>query len=391
MRWKPGDRADPSANGALGLQVQSAELLAILRSSGLVSDRQIVDEGLILVSDSRRNDSTVVKVGGHPTYFVKQAPADSFDSAITLARERRFYDWVIDSEPPWKANVPRCEQSLSLPDALITEAVTERRTLNDLLWSDELDETLEQVAEQVEQLGAITRRIHATEPSGYLEESSQEDEVPWVLGLDCPHAGLLCHASLSDLEALMLVQQHEQLLGLMRKLQLRWQLDVMIHGDFRTENILVDQANGCAPVVLDWEFVGWGLRAWDIGCFFADLAAFWAWSATATPTGEPSDGSGTATHHELARSLARRFWGGYCGGERAGAQPGGEDALLAHAYDVVPVRLVQLAVEVGRRSEQLEASALLLLQLAANLAEAPVERGMLLLGLAGRTSLTGKA
>jgi Ser/Thr protein kinase RdoA (MazF antagonist) len=366
------------------LPLDAAHVVDVFRQSGLIRDDQIVEEGIALRDHSRRNEILAVFVGDRPAYFVKQAYAGTFDSEATLANERRFYAWVDHCEElTWRGNVPAPVPVTSLPDALVLRAVAGAQTLNDFMWSEDDARLLPDDGGDFGSVGELLGKVHATslaEDGGVLPLPT---EVPWVLGLRSPTPDILPYISLSDLEALMIVQRHQALLRVIGTVYDSWAPEVLVHGDLRTENVLIASDGGREPALLDWEFVGRGPRAWDIGCFLAELAAFWAWRASAERRAVTESGTAEeASARDFVRVAARRFWRGY---RRAwlDATAAQANATLLAAYQAVPVRLVQLAIEVGRRSEQLETSSLLLLQLAANLAEEPVERGMALVGLGG--------
>jgi Ser/Thr protein kinase RdoA (MazF antagonist) len=107
----------------------------------------------------------------------------------------------------------------------------------------------------------------------------------------------------------------------------QWKERCLVHADVRSENCLVDERpHGQRQVkLIDWELALRGDPAWDVGCALAELAA---------PLG--------GTH--LAR---RALWEAYL--ETARLMPGPAERFTARMVLYAGARLIQTALEYGRR------------------------------------------
>lgn len=118
---------------------------------------------------------------------------------------------------------------------------------------------------------------------------------------------MLGHAPVSYLEVLRLLQTEPELNHILRQLRASWQPTALIHGDPKTDNVLV-MRNRCdrRPVLVDWELIGVGDPAWDCGSFIGSLCYLWIESLR--PGIDVSHYAG-ASNRILA--AIRQFWHSY--------------------------------------------------------------------------------
>ena len=178
------------------------------------------------------------------------------------------------------------------------------------------------------------------------------------------------------------VQATPVLTELLDDLRQAWEPSVPIHADVRLDNVMVRAGRGIRQVrLVDWELAGLGDPAFDVGAALAMFVEAWIWSIPFVGDGDALDAGAAAARRPIRtmHAVLRELWNAYA---RTCALPGtGAAALLRRSVRFAAARLLQAAFESAAESFELSGHAVLLAQVAANLAEAPDLAAVRLLGL----------
>jgi Ser/Thr protein kinase RdoA (MazF antagonist) len=194
--------------------------------------------------------------------------------------------------------------------------------------------------------------------------------VPSVMTAHKPGPEVLATISPANYQALRILQTQGQFGESLERLREAWLPETVIHGDVKSDNILVSppavpEAGRETIRLVDWELVQRGDPAWDVAGVFQDAVLFWIHSM---PPGA-ADVSGMVAsagfRWGILQAYLRSFWQGYR--QTSGLTADEENAALLRAVAFSGARLVQTAYEVGQASDTLPAPSVLLLQVSANL------------------------
>lgn len=224
---------------------------------GLLSERDIVDAGVVTSNMSSSNPVAAVSVGGEPRFVTKLGRSDAErweqgDPAAERLLLRRF----ADARPSWLPEV-----MVSDDDLLVLGFVGQGESLQGQMEAGREPRRLAARA-----LGAVLRQV-ADSPSAGLGTA----RLPWILRLaDRPWPGFVQeHPPAMELASAVVTSVVAEVLGSMRD---AWRSTHLVHGDLRWANCLVDGAGGV--VLVDWEYAGLGDPAWDLGCALAEHLAW---------------------------------------------------------------------------------------------------------------------
>jgi Ser/Thr protein kinase RdoA (MazF antagonist) len=208
--------------------------------------------------------------------------------------------------------------------------------------------------------------------------------MPWALQMHCPPLEILSHLSPAGLSLIGIVQGEPGLADRVGEAARSWQPDTVIHGDIKSENILVRQPTGPTGTpeltLVDWELVQVGDAAWDLAGALHDYLIFWTESMP-MESAPAIDQMVKAARYPLEslRPAIRAFWAGYR--SSAGLAQAEEARLLRRAVVDSAIRLMQSAEERAAERETLPAQAVLLLQISSNLLTDPARGQSVLYGL----------
>ncbi|WP_437293165.1 phosphotransferase [Sorangium sp. So ce426] len=360
----------------------------------LVDLRSVLDGRLTITSTLRRNYNLRVTRKDGIGYLIKQSDDAVAGGRQTLLREAAFYSYC-HAEPgarSVRALLPRLCHFDPERSLLALELLEGVRPLWIQHHADDLESTSVAASWSVgHALAVVHRAFRLPGPDQNPRLRWLRSEPPWVLAVHRPELDLLGDLSPAGHKTIEILQQQEALCAALDRLREQWSPETVIHGDVKSDNILVlpapyGAAAGPPEVrLVDWELVQLGDPAWDVGSALHDLVLFWISTMPAPPPDAPGR-SAAAAGAPLAKiqSAARAVWQGY----HAGASlPESEAcALLDRAARLSAARLIQSACEMVQRSHALLPMSVLLLQIGKNLLDHPEAGAACLYGLSWESS-----
>lgn len=351
-----------------------------LLSRGLIDAAEIVEGGLRIVDASRRNLNLRVLRPGGRGYLIKQADPMRRESAATLSREGAFYRFCRDAPraAPLRALLPCVAAAGGEDGTLVLELLEDAVPL----WPPEPPDHAPEVARP---LGEGLRRLHT------LFRGSQDARLaglprtaPSVLWIDKPGVAALEELSPAQTQVLALLQHRSALAASLSDLRGAWRADGLIHGDLRSDNVLVSHG-GRRVRLVDWELVQWGDASWDVGSVMADALLAWLLSIPWFAAGAADDPLDAARRPlGVVQTFLQRFWSGY-GLAAPEATP-----FLTRAARFAAARLLQSAYERSAGLREPANSVLATLQVGVNLLADPDAAFPALLGISQSASLPGR-
>ncbi|MCP3963832.1 MAG: aminoglycoside phosphotransferase family protein [bacterium] len=347
------------------LDVDSVTSFLLERS--LIDSSAIVDGSLRLTSAAKRNRSLRVECSSGDSFLVKQPEPSNESTLLTLNREARFLahcqadrhlTGVARLLPGLRLAVP--EQQILILELLLG-AKTLREHLGDRAPSDFPHRT-------VAGLGRALANLHRTFRSPDLNGRPQMGFLPaarpWIFSIHRPGIGALVRLTRANRQLLRIVQREPELSEGLDSLI--WKVDTVIHGDMRSDNVLVTADAGSEPRLhlIDWEFVQSGDPAWDVAGVLQDFLLLWLRGMPLAPELKPGERTAAA---DLPWPVLQRaidaFWRGY----RESVGDNDHEALLERAIPFCAARVIQTAWELSNEAERLSSLAVLLLQASANI------------------------
>ncbi|WP_107774185.1 phosphotransferase family protein [Nocardioides sediminis] len=232
---------------------------------GLLSERDVVDAGVVTSNLSSSNPVAAVSVGGAPRFVAKtgRPDAERWEQGDPAA-ERVLLGRLARERPSWLPEVVVCDS-----DVLVMGFVGEGQSLH-----GQMEEGREPRRMATHALGAVLRQV-----ADWSTADIAPARVPWIFRLaERPWPRFVVeHPPAVDLASTVLTPVVARRLGSTAE---SWRSTRLMHGDVRWANCLVDGGGGIALV--DWEYSGLGDPAWDLGCA---LAEHLAWGPLGPETG----------------------------------------------------------------------------------------------------------
>ena len=359
-----------------------------LLSLGLLDLPSLVRHGLQIEEVPGRNRNFRVLGGPGQTFFLKQAPRGEIGTNGPLAVEASLYDWVATdaSAAGLRPLFPRRrhydpERSILILD-LVAEAARPN-VLEDEASPEYLAASRRLVATGLAECHALPIRLEGAVRAGLPEAA------PWVFDLGRPTPASLRELAPAQLSVIQAVQSHPDAVAALDRLRDEWRPTRLIHGDFKWNNVLVQQDSAGIPVrvlLLDWELAQLGDPAWDVG------AALHSFLTEAVLGLELTDGTSPEVAAELLgtvipklRSVHRDFCTDYLAAARL--TDAEARALLDRLPGHVATRLLKSAYEWSQAEAQMPRSAAAILQLGINMLLGPDAAREVVLGLGGSGSV----
>jgi hypothetical protein len=337
-----------------------------LVARGLLDAEAVVDGEVRVLDASRRHRNARVHAGPHASYVAKRG-REAGDGAGTVAYEAAVYDVLSDLDGP---RIPRsfgCDPATGI---LVIELLPEAENVRQRAMRTRQVEPALAAA-----IGDALGRLHA---AGAPRDARLSRAVPDVVSLAHPTLGILHNASPATAGLMRTVQATPELAAGLDALAEKWRPLVLIHGDPRWENWLVESADEARVALVDWEFAGVGDPAWDVASAVCEYLTFWVRSAPAIP-GTTIDQAVVHSDVSLddAQTAIRALWLAYA----RRRLPPDLDAEVTVVTRHTAARLVQLAAEQTHFASEVTAPAGALLQLAANVFADPARAARELLGV----------
>ena len=356
-----------------------------LLESKLVDTTAIVAGDLVVRSALRRNRNLRVEHRQAQGYLLKQPDPGEWGGARTLGTEAGFHR--LCQEEPAAAAVAEFVPRLRRHDPAGPLLVFELLVGTENLWQSYSARPASEFPLDITRaLGRAVGTVHAAFRSPSLADhpfvTALPSAPPWVLSLHQPTSELLGRLGAAHRQTLRILQSDETLSARLDALRPEWRVETLIHGDLKSDNVLVAEQPGGPPAVslVDWEMVQRGDPAWDLAGVLQDFVLFWISRMPLDPKLAPEERVAQSETPLAVLQLAiRAFWHGYCQAAAMAAGVTGE--LQRRAVLFSAARLIQSAYEKARGYDRLPADAVLALQIAANVLDRPAEAAFHLYGL----------
>jgi Phosphotransferase enzyme family len=359
-----------------------------LLSLGLLDLASLVRHGLQIEEVPGRNRNFRVLGGPGQAFFLKQAPRGEIGTSGPLAVEASLYDWVAADAraTALRAVFPRRRHYDPERSILVLDLVTDA-THPHVLEDEAAPPYLTALRRLVATTLAECHRLPVTRDIGI--GMGLPDAAPWVFDLARPAPASLRELAPAQLSVIQALQSQPGALAALDRLRDEWRPTRLVHGDFKWNNVLVQQDSAGMPVgvlLLDWEMAQLGDPAWDVG------AVMHAFIAEAVLGLELTDGTSPEAAAGLLGTLIpklvpahRDLWGSYLASARlADAEA---EALLHRLTSHVAARLLKSAYEWSQAEVRMPRSAAAILQLGINMLLRPDAGRDVVLGLGARGSV----
>ncbi|WP_342076936.1 aminoglycoside phosphotransferase family protein [Yoonia sp. SS1-5] len=352
----------------------AGQLIGVLCDADLIDRADLLSASVEITDISRRNRNYFVHVGGQRRYVVKCA--DGQTGLGTVTHEARAYNWLSDTtDYPGFPVTPRRYLWAADSGMLVLEAVDPAISAGVIARSDQ--------GLSLSRARMIGRSLASLHDCPVVEGSLPVLPRDWFLSVHLPSLAAAENMSFAALGLTRQIQQHKPFCDALDALSDQWCADAPINSDVKWDNILFRQhasgPGGRQPVFLDWEFLGHGDRAWDIGSIIAEY--LYAWTHTGLHKLSDPAGIDAAMNYALEAHLDEvgAFWTGYVG--RADLPANRAATLLQKAIQFAAGRLVLKCFEAMQEQSGKADGTGPTLQLAANLLARPVEAAVHLLAL----------
>jgi Ser/Thr protein kinase RdoA (MazF antagonist) len=356
---------------------------------GLVNVGAILDGELTVSSVARRNRNLRVERREGVGYLIKQPGDPSEGGHETLRAEAAFYDYC-QTEPaacPMLDILPSLTYSDPGGALLVLELYGGAQPLWLHLMSQEPPHLPRAALRALGQaLGTLHRIFCLVEPTAHPRLDWLATRLPWVMLVHKPDPEFLATISHANYQTLRILQTQEGFSARLDDLRKRWQPSTVIHGDIKSDNVLVRSGGepGAVEVrIVDWELVQIGDPAWDLAGALQDLVLFWVQTMPLS-TNLKAEQIMMAARYPIGavQAACRAFWAGYHAA--AGADAAG---LLTRAVAFSAARLIQSAYETAHGAAVMPAASVIFLQMAANILDDPELAQVQLYGLHGGAML----
>jgi Phosphotransferase enzyme family len=353
---------------------------------GLVNPAWVIDGELTVSSAARRNRNLRVEGPKGTGFLIKQPDDWAAGGYRTLRSEAAFYAFC--QEEPAAAAMRRIVPYLSYfePDSplLALELVPNAATLWAYYQAPEVKDLPVDVAHAVgHTLGTAHQIFRQRELLDHPRLAWLSTAVPWVMTVHKPVPELLASLSPANVQTIHLLQSNQGLAVRLDRLRQEWRHDTLIHGDVKSDNILVWRSAHDANIEIrlaDWEMVQRGDPAWDLAGALQDCIDFWLSSMPLSDEMPMQKRVARAGYplHVVQRSI-RSLWSGYC----AATAPSHREAenLLRRAVESSAARMIQTAYEISYHSPELLPRSVVLLQVGANILAEPERARVELYGI----------
>ncbi|MFI5454280.1 MAG: phosphotransferase [Isosphaerales bacterium] len=359
------------------LNVDSA--IPYLLERGLIDPDWIINGDLTIRCAARRNRNLRIEGPSGAGFLIKQADELAHGGHLTLSNEAAFHEFC--RHEPAVAQVTELVAGIAFRDRERSlhalELVVGAVSLRSYHCAQDADGFPDGPSRALGQaLGTVHRVFRLPAFAEHPRLAWLRDHLPGALQQHRPSPATLATLSPAGARMLRILQDHTDLGDQLDRLGSRWRPDTVIHGDIKSDNILVrpvrqepDDAS-VEVLIVDWEFVQIGDPAWDLAGALHDYLIFWTSSMPLGPTHSAEEMVDQARYPlEVLRPAIRAFWEGYLSTAEVGLSQA--DDLLRRAVLFSAARLIQAAHELCVREEEILAQAVILMQISANLLAEP--------------------
>lgn len=322
----------------------SANLAHYLFFRGLLTSDSVVNGDFVVIEAGRRHRNFRLKQAGSRGLFIKQSPAATSDTAVTLQREATFYQILRDR--PAFTHYARIAPHLVDYDpaamTLIVELLPNCENLTE--YHLRMGGFPEEIAQVVgAQMGSyhLSAKDIVRKP---LNRALFPHLIPWIFLVD---EGTLADSrfGVAGLQLSNLLRTYPGLLDQVRQLAPGWQFDCIVHGDLKWDNLLIGQADtgGLRFHVIDWELVDVGDASWDVASVLAAYLSFWLWSVDQLQQPPELFGPATDSKREQMKSALKAFWTSYA--TARGLAAGSANEYLERCVRYCAARLIAVMYE----------------------------------------------
>lgn len=219
-----------------------------------------------------RNLCSIILIDNVECFFLKQPTSSELGSNSTIINEKNFYDWIEDKG---FTNVPKFVDFDSYNAILTTEMVKKSTSLTATLKDNRTiikdSDKWKKSATIIEELAKLLATFHQI--TAYPPPTLFSERMPAFLPiLDNPNVSDFSPLSITNINYLNIeVKTFQRLFTeyakkIIIETNRLWQFQTVIHFDFRTDNILLNNINEI--VIADWEMCSLGDPVWDIATIF---------------------------------------------------------------------------------------------------------------------------
>jgi len=230
--------------------------LHALVEEGMLDVNAVLAGAVEIEQASRSNHVGVVRLDDQPIFVLKRNHI-AVDHVHPFAAEVAAYRWLASDRD--RATLAPLLLAVVADDVMVLEHVADAQSFGDAFVASPADQTA-----LLSNLGRQLGTLHSS-PS---DHECLSERRPWVLGLP---RGVVPDIFASDPEIAAMVGDIGASPGLraaLEELESRWAPLVPCHGDVKFDNIVlgtVGRSRGERRMwLLDWEFAGLGLPAWDL-------------------------------------------------------------------------------------------------------------------------------
>jgi Ser/Thr protein kinase RdoA (MazF antagonist) len=352
---------------------------AYLLEHDLIDTDWIIDGDLTIQSVARRNRNLRIGGPGGAGYLIKQVDDLAQGGHRTLSNEAAFLEFC--RHQPDAAQFVR-----HLPEIVFRDRDRTLHALKLVAGATTLDSCHRDYdagafpVAPSRALGHALGLVHRVFRIPELRENSSldwlQDALPGALQDYRLSPAALATLSPAGARMLQILQEHDGLEGQLGRLGPQWRPETVIHGDIKSDNILMRPAQNehestCFDVwIVDWEFVQIGDPAWDLAGALHDYVMLWTSSMPLAPALSAEEMVDQARYPlEVLHPAIRAMWEGY----RSAAELGTAEAdnLIRRAVLFSAARLIQASHELSVHEEEIRAQAVILMQISANLLAEP--------------------
>lgn len=329
---------------------------------------------------NRRNRNLQVTTSGNLNYLVKQAQHKESESARTLKNELLFYKQVQTGMPHAHGLFPKVKHADEDDVILILDFYKDALPL----WKYYKERCPHDFPIET---AAATGRLLANFHNAFRDFDPKalpflSEALPFVFRLHQPHPRILSFYGQGGYRLIEMIQQDAQLLEQWEAAEKKWEINSLIHGDVKLDNVIVlpgEADNASTDVkLIDWEMLQYGDIAFDIAGALQDYIFLWLILTPDADTAEEMIKKVPFAFSDLQPAIAV-YWGAYR--DTAALDVTEAATLLNRAILFAGFRCLQTSFEISSKFDHIPAIAMILFNLGASIIKDPGKAQSRLFGL----------